>query len=53
MDTGDLFSGGEVGFKFIPFDVLADKVGVHQVALRFFTALLAGKYGCINPREPW
>ena len=43
MDGGNnIFSGGEVGFKFIPFDVLAEKVGVHAVVLRFVTALLAG-----------
>ena len=43
IGDGSFFKGGNVGFQFLPVDVLANKIGVHSIVLRYMLALLAGK----------
>lgn len=42
MGDAEFFHGGNVGFRYLPFESLAEKVGVHHIVLRYLVALFAG-----------
>jgi len=42
MGDAEFFHGGNVGFRFLPFEALSEKIGIHHIVLRYLFALIAG-----------